>query len=65
MSTQSEEQHLCNQIKLQSSTSDQEKRLRVESQLHICEEGRTPQEITSMKECILNAADVFATTKAE
>ena len=65
VSTQPEEQHLCNQIKLQSSTIDQEKRSRLESQLHICEEGRTPQEITTMKECILNAADVFATTKAE
>ena len=65
VSTQPEEQHLCNQIKLQSSTIDQEKRSRLESQLHICEEGCTQQEIPSMKECILNAADMFATTKAE
>ena len=65
VTAQSEEIHLCNQVKPQSSISDQEKRSRLESQLNICEEGRTPQEITSIKECILNATDVFATTKGE
>ena len=35
VSTQSEEQHLCNQIKLQSSTSDQDKHSRLESGPHL------------------------------
>ena len=65
MTEQTEEQHLCNQIKLESSNSDQEKRTRLESQLNICKEGQTPQKITSIKDCILNAVDMFATTKAK
>lgn len=35
------------------------------SQLNICEEGQTLQDITAIKERILDAADVLATTQAE
>lgn len=44
---------------------DYRKLARLESQLRICEEGHAKQEFASLKECIFQAVDVFATTKVE
>ena len=52
-------EHLCQLLKAGPKDADDEKQARFEHQLKICEEGHTEEEITSLKECILQATDVF------
>ena len=36
------------------------RRAQLENQLHICPDGRTWQEVASLRKCILNSSDIFA-----
>ena len=42
------------------SEEAQQRRTQLEDQLHISRESRTEEEVASLKQCILNASDIFA-----